>query len=126
MENNLSLEKVTALLTAADKIRTASSAHREGGVSANRGITSMIGDALQIVSDFVPEPHKRPFNNALKSCGQYCGTYCSLKRHFREMRGQTLGIEHVAKTLKVVMPMLENKHKIPITKVLNALEALQN
>jgi|AGTN01.2.fsa_nt_gi hypothetical protein len=85
MANKLSLENITMLLQAADKIRTAwkPELRGDGGVAVTPDRLTMIKDAMELVSGFVPEDRRLPFNNALKSCNHYCNSYCSLKKAFK-------------------------------------------
>ena len=126
MEEKISLENITKLLLAADKIRNLrKEGLREGDdVSVKPDKLSMLRETLQIVSEYVPETRKRSFGHALKSSNHYCGNYCDLKRHFREMKGQKLEFNHVLKTMKAIMPMLENNHRASLGKAVSVLEAL--
>ena len=127
MDNKLSLENITMLLQAADKIRNLrSDLRRQDTLSVSLGKLSMIQEAMQIVSGYLPETHRLPFNNALKLSNNYCGTYCSLKKHMREIAGQKPDVGHVLSTLKVVMPMLENQNRVPLRKVVSILEAMRS
>lgn len=128
MESKLSLENITMLLRAADKIRKAGSPElREGdSVLVRPEKLSMIRDTMQIISGYLPETHKLPFKNALKSCDRYCSTYRNLKKHLREINVQEPDVSHVLTTLKVIMPMLENQQMIPLRKAVSILEAMQN
>ncbi len=128
MDNKLSLEKITTLLQAADKIRnTANSPSRgEDDVSVSLDRMSRIKDTLEVISGFLPEAHRLPFSNALHSCDRYCGTYCSLKNHLRGLKGQEPDLNHVLSTLKVVMPMLETSQMVPVRKAVSVLEALRD
>lgn len=128
MDSKLSLENITMLLQAVDKIRNVRNPELRGqdALSVSPGKLSTIQETMQIVSGYIPENHRLPFNNALKLCTRYCGTYCSLKKHLREISGQTPDIGHVLSTLKAVMPMLENQKKVPLRKVVSILEAMRN
>lgn len=128
MDNKLSLENITMMLQAADKIRNTGNPELrgEGSVSVSPDRLTKIRDTLELISGFVPETHKHPFNNALKSCDRYCGTYCSLKNHFRNLKGQQPDISHILSTLKAVMPMLENQQTVPLRKVVSIIEAIRN
>jgi hypothetical protein len=126
MEKKLSIEKVTALLQAVEKIKSARDVREGGNVSVRPDTISMLHDAMQIVCEYLPDTHKNNFSNALKSSHHYCGTYKNLKSHIRELDGQNPDFDNISKTVKVIMPMLDNRQKAPINKILNVLEALRN
>lgn len=128
MNNKLTLEKVTMLLQAAERIKSARNLETrdDGSVSVRTDSLSMIHDTMHIICEYLPEIHRIPFNNALKNSHRYCGTYRDLKKHLREMGGQNPDFENITKTLKVIMPMLETRQRTPMNKVINVLEALHN
>lgn len=128
MKNKLTLENITALLEAADKIRNAwdPQLRSDDNMSVSPDKLSRIKDTMQLISGFVPEKQKVPFNNALKSCNQYCSSYCSLKRHLRSIKGQDPDVAHILSTLKVVMPMLQNNQKVPLRKAVSVIEAIRS
>lgn len=127
MENKLSLENITMLLQAADKIRTAWNPELRGddGVSVTPDRLTIIKDAMQLVSGIVPEGRRLPFNNALRSCNHYCNSYCSLKKHLRGIKGKDPDIGHILSTLKVVMPMLQSHQTVPLRKAVSIIEAIR-
>jgi len=128
MNNKLSLENITMLLQAADKIRNAGNPELRGddSISVSPDKLSKIKETMQIISGYLPETHRLPFNNALISCNRYCSTYCSLKKHLRGLKGQKPDVNHILSTLKVVMPMLENKQTAPLRKAVSIIEAMRN
>jgi hypothetical protein len=127
MDNKLSLEKITMLLQAADKIRNAGNLEfrEEGGVSVSPDKLSRIRDTMQLISGFLPETHRLSFNNALKSCNLYSNSYCTLKKHLRNLKGQDPDVNHILSTLKVVMPMLENQQTVPLRKAVSIIEVMR-
>ncbi|NJD03345.1 MAG: hypothetical protein FIA99_12305 [Ruminiclostridium sp.] len=128
MDNKLSLENITMLLLAIDKIRKASSPElrKADDLSFRPDKLSMIKDMMQIISGYLPETHRLSFNNALISCNRYCGAYCSLKNHLRGLKGQEPDVSHILSTFKAVMPMLEKKQTVPLHKAIAILEAIRN
>jgi len=127
MDNKLSLEKITMLLQAADKIRNAGSPEfrEEGGVSVTPDKLLRIRDTMQLISGFLPETHRLNFNNALKSCNRYSSSYCTLKKHLRNLKGQNPDINHILSTIKVVMPMLESQQTVPLRKAVSIIEVMR-
>ena len=126
MEKRLSLEKVTALLQAAEKIKSARNVRDDGNVSVKPDALTMLHDTMQVVCEYLPDTHRNSFNNALRNCHQYCGTYKNLKSHIRELDSQNPNFDNVAKTIKVIIPMLGNRQKAPVIKILNVIEALRS
>ena len=126
MENKL--ETVTKLLQAAEQIRSSVNPEYRSsdGVTASRDKLSTLNETMKIISGYVPEARRLPFQYALTSCNRYCGVYCNLKRHLRGIKGQRPGVNHLITTLKEIMPMLGSKQAVPIRKAVSILEAMKN
>lgn len=128
MEKELSLEKVTSLLLAAQKIRAAreSNVREDGNMAVKVDSLSLIRDTMQIISEYIPVTHRANFSNALRAGHHYCGAYKNLKSHFREAGNQSPDLNLLLGALRAIMPILENRHRAPISKVMNILEAIQD
>jgi hypothetical protein len=126
MDNKLSLEKITKGLQTAERIKQLfNSKLREDSVSSVKPDSlSVLRDTLQTITEFWPDIRGGSFNRALQQSNKYSGAYREIKSHLKNVRGQKFDINQLMNTFKVIMPVLDNRQKVPFDKIMKIIQVL--
>jgi len=128
MKTGLTLETITQGLVAVEKIRRSLGANlREDSNSAVKpDRVAVLHDALQTISEFLPAARGGSFNSAMLAGNRYSATYREIKRHLREFKGKKIDLDKVAKTMKVIMPMIGNSQKADFEKIIKIMDIISS
>lgn len=133
MESKLNIESITnGLLTLQrlkqlyDPAQRDGSGHKETTLQPDR--LALLQGTLNAITDFVPAARGPSFSEAFRMGNHYSTAYRGIKQHFREMgRGGKSGdfdAKQLLKTMKVVYPVLGNREKVYLEKVIKIFDVL--
>lgn len=128
MDRNKVLEHITKGLQAASKIQKVynSSLRSNSNTSVRAGNKSMLADIIGIIAEHSPDTHKRTLEEALSRSYQYSEAYSHIKQHLRTVRNQKMNKENFIETLNVVRPILSNRRKALVDKVMKIFEIINS
>lgn len=88
---------------------------------------SLLQETLYAVKDFLPEMRaSSTVSEAFRQGSRYSSAYREIKHHVREMRSSKADSAHILKSLKLVAPILNNKQRLYMDKVVSLFEVLQS
>lgn len=128
MENALTLENITRGLLAIEKIREmlGSNLREEGGVAVKQDNLTTAYEILRLVSEFMPAMRGGSFAEALHRSNSYSRAYREIKGHIRDTRNMKTDFKKVAKAIKVVTPILDNRQKVYFDKLVKIIDILNS
>ena len=131
MEKGLSLDHITSSLLTLQKLKKlySSTARQEDGIDADDiqlDKLSLFRDTLTAVAGFLPETRGSSVSEAFRQGSHYCGAYRSMKQQVREINGNRLDSAQVLKSLRLVTPVLSNKQRLYMDKVVRIFDILQS
>lgn len=125
MDRYKSWDNMASSFYAADKIiKLVRSPHRESSTSVIESNYSTIVEILRIISEHSPGVHKQLLSNIVGKSDLYNNTYRSLKTEFSSSSSNNLSLENISKTLAIIKPTLNNKHKVAVDKILKIYEII--
>jgi hypothetical protein len=128
MNSNLSIEKITKGLQAAERIKQLfnSKLREDAESSVKPDSLSVLRDTLQTVMEFWPDIRGGSFNRALQQSNKYSSAYREIKSHLKTVRGKKPDMNHIMNTFKVILPVLDNRQKVPFDKIIKILQILNS
>ncbi|MCX8132052.1 MAG: hypothetical protein N3I35_18385 [Clostridia bacterium] len=87
---------------------------------------SAIIEILKVLSEFSPERHKGMLDTVVEKSRLYNDTYRNLKKHINSSRSKGIDIGGIIKTLAIIKPTLDNRHRATADKILKIYEILTN
>ncbi|HEX2944726.1 MAG TPA: hypothetical protein VHT96_02085 [Clostridia bacterium] len=131
MESPMNIENITNSLLVLQKIKQLrSSAQRgenagvEGAVHPDR--LSLMLEILSVIEGFLPQTRGGSLALALRQGTRYSGAYRELKGHIRNISRSKLEMQHVMKTLKLVVPVLDNRQRVYLDKFIKIVEIIES
>jgi len=126
MDTLKALEQIANGIHAANKIKGLynSSLREDSRSMVKQADIPMFLDALNVIVEYSPETHKKILSEVLHKSNLYGEAYRSLSQQLIEWRSRKLNKDDVFKTLNTVMPILNNRSKLRLEKVLKILEIL--
>lgn len=128
MEKGLTLEKITKGLVAAEKIRDmlGKNLREEGEAAVKQDNLATVHDTFELLSEFVPAMRGGAFADALQQSSSYSKTYREIKRHVRETGRSKADLSKVAKSIRLVAPVLGNRQKLYFDKIIKIMDILKD
>lgn len=81
-------------------------------------------DILHIIAEYSPDRSGNLLSDILNRSEQYCDSYKNVKLHLNSTRNQRVNRQNFINTLSVIKPLLDNRNKVMINKVLRIYEIL--
>jgi hypothetical protein len=128
MAGKLTLEQLTKGFQAAEKMKQIYSLkdREDSKVLVLNGSLTVLKEALQIIAEYFPNARGGSFHYALKKSTQYSKAYKEIKQHLRDSHGRKTDINHVLKSLKVVIPVLDTKKRVYFEKILKIFDVINS
>lgn len=131
MKSRLSIENVTNGLLTLQKLTQLYKPERrrdenEGLSYVRQDKLLLLQETLTSITDFLPETRGDTFDKAFSLGCNYCSAYRGIKQHVRDMDGNRFNSAHVLKSLKLVVPMLNSKHRLYMDKAVKIFDILQS
>lgn len=131
MESRLSIENVTNGLLTLQKLKQLykPAKRQEDGedlsyVRLDR--LSLLQETITAITNFLPETRGNSFSEAFKQGSHYSSAYRGIKQHVRDMDWSRVDSVQVLKGLKLVAPILNNRQRLYMDKVLKIFDILQS
>ncbi len=128
MENALTLENITKGLVALEKVRgmLGSNIREDGSAAVKQDKLTAAHEILNMLPEFLPAMRGGAFTEALQKSSGYSRAYREIKGHVRETRNKKTDFSKVAKAIKVVAPILDNRQKLYIEKLIKIIDILNS
>ena len=128
MENGLTLDSITRGLLGVGKIREMlnSNLREEEGIAVKQDNLTAAYDTLQLVAEFLPAMRGGSFGEALQKSNSYSRAYREIKGHVRNTRNTKTDFKKVAKAIKLVAPILDNRQKVYFDKLIKMIDILNS
>lgn len=131
MESRLNIESVTNGLLTVQKLKQLykPAKRQEDGediTNVRPDKLSLLQDTLTAIKDFLPETRDSSFSEAFRQGSHYSRAYREIKHHVRDIGGNRTDMAQILKTLKLVIPILDNRQKIYMDKVVKIFDILQS
>jgi hypothetical protein len=131
MENSMNIENITNALVVMQKLKQLRSPAQRDENGSSTGTVhpdrlTLICEILSVVGNFIPQTRGGSFGLAFKQGSRYSGAYRELKGHIRTMGRSKPEMQHVMKTLKLVVPVLEYRQKVYLDKFIKIIEIIQS
>ena len=131
MGNKLNIENVTKGLLTFQKLKELyKNENREeangtdGDVKTDR--LTILQETLSSINDFMPQTRGGSFGSAFRTGSRYSDAYRGIKQHIRNMNGRNIDAAHFLDIMKLVAPMLSNKQRVYMDKVVRIFDILQS
>lgn len=131
MENSLKLETITNCLLTLQKVRDL---YRKDQRSAEDGADTgedvhpdklmLMREVLTAVSDLMPRTRSGLYSSAFDQGARFSSAYRELKRHVGSMSRGTPAQEDIFRTFKLILPVLDYRHRIYMDKVVKIIDIL--
>lgn len=130
MEKKLNIENISNGLLVLQKLKQLYKPENrlEGGekqVHVQLDRLSLLQETLTSISDFLPVGRGGAYSEAFRQGNRYSGAYREIKRHVRKMDGNRLDTAQVVNSLKLVVPMLNNRQRVYMDKIVKIFDILQ-
>jgi len=131
MEKKLTIENITNGLLTFQKLKQLYNKDSRGeGTEASSYVgmdrLSLFKETLTAISDFVPPTRGSNFTEAFHQGTRYSTTYRSIKQQIRNINGRQIDSSHFLNIMKLVVPILTNKQRVYMDKVVKILDILQS
>lgn len=128
MNRNKSLEHIANSFHAAGKIQSLRNSvlKEDSRMSVTQDRISLLQEALQVIAEYAPDPHKSALGDTLHRGSVYNNTYRDLKQHFKVVQEQGMNSDHLIRTLDIMKPVLSNRSRNLIEKVMKIYEILNS
>jgi hypothetical protein len=83
---------------------------------------SLLKETLTSISNFLPETRGFSLNDALRISSRYSSTYRGIKHQVRDMKRGHIDTTQIIASLKMIVPLLENRQKIYMDKAVKIAE----
>ena len=130
MESRLNIENVTNGLLTLQKLKQLYKPlklqeDREDSSYVRPDKLSLLQDTLTAITDFLPEARGSSLSEAFRQGSRYSSAYRGIKQHVRNMDGNRVDSLQVLKGLKLVVPILDNRQRLYMDKIVKIFEILQ-
>lgn len=131
MNNNKYLQSIANGIYAADKINNllkAQNTRSDNMAGAAARNISIFGEIIKIIADYLPTDNNYRENNLkdiISRSSTYGNTYSQLKQHLLAAKGERLSNNQLAETLSIVKPLLQDKPRSTVDKVLKIYEIIK-
>lgn len=131
MERRLSIDNITNGLLTIQKLKQMyrPAKRQEDGEDSNYvspDKLTLLQDTLTAITDFLPETRGSSFSEAFRLGSHYSSAYRRIKQHVRDIDGNRLDTAQVLKGLKLVTPVLSNKQRLYMDKIVKIFDILQS
>lgn len=130
MENKLSIENISNGLRVLQKLKQLykpedrqESGENQTYVQPDR--LSLLQETIMSISDFFPAVRGGAYSEAFKQGSRYSSAYHEIKRHIRKTNGSRLDTAQVIRSLKLVVPILNNSQQVYVDKIVKIFDILQ-
>ncbi|HHW31144.1 MAG TPA: hypothetical protein GXX20_05650 [Clostridiaceae bacterium] len=126
------MENVANSLLAASKIRKMYTPVSGDLLQAERGQSVSIqsrpqpDQIMEVIAHYSPEKYKSSLSNTVRICADYTNSYRNLKRNFTLAKNRGISSDTIASTIAAMRPILDNKSKVLVSKVLKIYEILKS
>lgn len=129
MDNSLKLETITNGLLTLQKIKDLyNNGHRSDEANDGSYVKPdklvMMRDVLSSVSEFLPQTRSGIFSSAFDQGTRFSSAYRELKHHVGGISRGAPAQADVFRTLKLLLPVLDFRHKIYMDKLVKIIEIL--
>jgi len=129
---NLPIENITNGLLTLQKVRQlyqrqtrAEGEDTDDYVQPDR--LSLMQEILSTVGNFIPQTRGASYSAAFSQGSRYSSTYRGLKQHIRGMnRNRQPDQDQILQTVKLLLPILDNRRKVTVDKILKIVDILQS
>lgn len=87
---------------------------------------SLTQEILSAITNFIPQTRGASYSTAFSQGQRYSSAYRELKHHIRSMNRSTPDHTQIIEGLKLVTPILGNRQKLYVDKVVKIVEILQS
>ncbi len=131
MMGNLPIENITNGLLTLQKVRQLYQKQtREEGEDAYEYVQpdrlSLLQEILSTVANLMPQTRGISYSTAFSQCNRYSGAYRELKQHIRGLNRNKPDQNQIIKTMKLIIPILDNKQRVTVDKILKIADILQS
>lgn len=128
MDRFEALEQIANGIQAAGRIKKLFRENTRGGDEAAimPSSVSTLNEVLEVIAEYSPGFRRQAINDTVIKSNMLSDTYRSLKTNFSNAREGKLDRESVLKTLSAIRPMVSERQKLLIDKVLKIYEILNN
>lgn len=133
MGNSLKIEAITNGLLTLQKVRDLyNKDHRsaEGDADIDDQVhpdrLMLMREVLSTITEFMPRTRSGIFSSAFDQGTRFSSAYRELKRHVGSMSRGTPAQEDIFRTLKLILPVLDFRHKIYMDKVVRIIDILMS
>lgn len=131
MSNQMNIETITNGLVTLQKLKQLySGEQRTGGEEDAAYIKpdrlSLMQEIFTAVASFIPQTRGASYSAAFNQGNRYSSAYRELKRHIRSVDSRAPGHNQFLKTLKLIAPVLNNRQKVYMDKVLKIIDILNS
>lgn len=131
MESRLSIENVTNGLLTLQKLKqlykpATRQEDEENSSYVRPDRLSLLQETLSAITDFLPETRGISFSEAFRQGSHYSSAYRGMKQQVRDMGRSGMDSAQVLKGLKLVVPVLSNKQRLYMDKVVKIFDILQS
>lgn len=129
----MNIENITNALVVMQKLKQLRSPAQRDENGSESGVGTVHPDRLTlmheiftVIENFLPLTRGGSFGLAFQQGSRYSGAYRELKSHIRTMGRSKPEMQHVMKTLRLVVPVLDNRQKVYLDKFIKIVEIIQS
>lgn len=87
---------------------------------------SLMQEILSTVSSFIPQTRGASYSTAFNQGNRYSSAYRGLKQHIRGLNRNMPDQDQILKTVKLLLPILDNRQRVTVDKILKIANILQS
>ncbi len=127
----MNIENITNALVVMQKLKQLHNPaqrdeNRSGAGAVHPDRLTLMHEILTVIENFLPLARGGSFGLAFQQGSRYSGAYRELKGHIRTMGRSKPEMQYVMKTLRLVVPVLDNRQKVYLDKFIKIVEIIQS
>jgi hypothetical protein len=129
MENSVKIEAITNGLLTLQKIRDLYKKDQrtaEDGTEIHPDRLMLMRETLSAVAELMPRTRSGLYSSAFDQGTRFSSAYRELKHHVGGMSRGTPAQEDIFRTFKLILPVLDYKHRIYMDKVVRIIDILMS
>lgn len=100
--------------------------HAERGQEVNLQTRPHPDKVMEVIANYSPKEYRSSLTNTVRKCSEYTNSYRSLKRNITLSKTRGVNSDAIADVLAAMSPVVDNRGKVLISKVLKIYEILKS
>lgn len=120
------MDKYKVMENVANGLLAAAKIQKMYNTETRLNASPQLGEVLGVIANHSPQVYRNSLSNTVSTCVNYTNAYKNLKKNFAQANSRGLNSDTMLNTLAELRPVVNNRGKVLITKVLQIYEILKS